>query len=200
MGMAARGNPPASSPRTRGPIPRDLSIRHSANTFRPTTSGGYGFLLSQERHLCISNSPIHGHGFAISPRLRARFAVEFPPSAIRGCRECRAPDAPAAARGVVVNTRVSHHGHTGITRHSPRDGFTAYSALSSVTGLSCHRPPRNAKHCRELMPASGHQDHTTSPSARRALVSTPSCVHRIPPRVRDDRETPLLSRRDGASW
>jgi hypothetical protein len=23
----------------------------------------------------------------------------------------------------VVNTRVSHHGHTGNTRHSPRNGF-----------------------------------------------------------------------------
>jgi hypothetical protein len=37
----------------------------------------------------------------------------------------------------------SHHGHTGFTRHSPRNGFTAYSALSSVTGLSCHRRRRN---------------------------------------------------------
>ncbi len=25
--------------------------------------------------------------------------------------------------------KLSHHGHTGITRHSLRDGFTAYSAL-----------------------------------------------------------------------
>jgi hypothetical protein len=24
---------------------------------------------------------------------------------------------------VVGSTRVSHHGHTGITRHSPRNGF-----------------------------------------------------------------------------
>src|SRR6266404_3263840 len=29
----------------------------------------------------------------------------------------------------------SHHGHTGTTRHSPRNGFTAYFALSSVTTL-----------------------------------------------------------------
>src|ERR1700733_11247081 len=34
---------------TRGPIPRDISIRHSASIFRPTTSSGYGFLPSQER-------------------------------------------------------------------------------------------------------------------------------------------------------
>jgi hypothetical protein len=33
----------------------------------------------------------------------------------------------------------SHHGHTGITRHSLRNGFTAYFVLSPVIGLSCHR-------------------------------------------------------------
>ena len=43
------------------------------------------------------------------------------------------------------------------------------------------------------MPASGHQDHTTSPSASGALVSGTIRVHRIPPHVRDDRETPLSS-------
>ncbi len=35
----------------------------------------------------------------------------------------------------------SHHGHTG-TRHSPRNGFTAYSALSPATNSSCHRHRR----------------------------------------------------------
>src|ERR1700682_945055 len=42
-----------------------------------------------------------------------------------------------------------------------------------------------------LTPASGCQDHTTSPSALNALVRSISRVHRIPPRARDDRETPL---------
>ena len=32
-----------------------------------------------------------------------------------------------------------------------------------------------------------------------ALVSRTACVHRIPPHVRDDRETPLMERRDGGS-
>src|SRR6266446_5928332 len=36
----------------------------------------------------------------------------------------------------------SHHGHTGITRHSPRNGFTAYCVLSPATNSSCHRHPR----------------------------------------------------------
>jgi hypothetical protein len=37
----------------------------------------------------------------------------------------------------------SHHGHTGITRHSPRDGFTAYNVLFPVIGLCCHRHRRD---------------------------------------------------------
>jgi hypothetical protein len=41
------------------------------------------------------------------------------------------------------------------------------------------------------MPASGHQDHTTSPSALAPFVKGTISVHRIPPHVRDDRETPL---------
>jgi hypothetical protein len=42
-----------------------------------------------------------------------------------------------------------------------------------------------------LTPASRRQDHTNSPSAVDALVRSIACVHRIPPRVRDDREPPL---------
>jgi hypothetical protein len=29
----------------------------------------------------------------------------------------------------------SHHGHTGFTRHSPRNGVTAYNVLFPVIGL-----------------------------------------------------------------
>ena len=42
--------------------------------------------------------------------------LNLAPSKGRG--ECRVPVAPAAARVVVVSTRVSHHEFTGITRHS----------------------------------------------------------------------------------
>ena len=45
---------------------------------------------------------------------------------------------------------------------------------------------------RNLTPASGRQDHTTSPSAARTFVKSAVRVHRIPPRVRDDRDTPLM--------
>src|ERR1700722_6904678 len=114
--------------------------------------------------------------------------------------------------------------------------LTAYFGLSPVTGLFCHRhwqikalcaPGRARTTSANLTPASGRQDHTTSPSAasvygryrrwsrrslgegekapfvnavltahgkpRPALTSRARhChVHRIPFRVRDDRDTPL---------
>jgi hypothetical protein len=47
-----------------------------------------------------------------------------------------------------------------------------------------------------LTPASGRQDHTTSPSASRAVRQKRIRGHCIPSRACDDRETPLVSGRD----
>src|SRR5579863_1572710 len=68
--------------------------------------------------------------------------------------------------------------------------LTAYIGLSPGTGLSCPRRPRDHR-LTSLMPASGHQDQTTSPSALCAIRQKRQSVHRIPPYVFDDRETPL---------
>jgi hypothetical protein len=90
----------------------------------------------------------------------------------------------------VESTRVSHHGHTGNTRHSPRNGFTAYIALSPVTGLSCHR--RLADNSAKLdasVGASGPHDFAVRENVIRLLTS-PRPPHSLP-YVRDDRETPL---------
>ena len=57
-------------------------------------------------------------------------------------------------------------------RPSLRNGFTAYSVLSSGTGLSCPRHPQDAVRVfANLTPASGRQDHTISPSAIKSFVS-----------------------------
>jgi hypothetical protein len=73
---------------------------------------------------------------------------------------------------------------------SPRSGFNSLFRALPGDRLSCHRrlwksPSTN------LTPASRRQDHTTSPSASMPFVIGTSSVHRIPPRVRDDREPPL---------
>jgi hypothetical protein len=51
----------------------------------------------------------------------------------------------------------------------------------------------------DLTPASGRQDHTASPSARDVIRPLTCRVHRIPPRVRDDREPPSVGR-DGKTY
>src|SRR2546421_1269573 len=57
--------------------------------------------------------------------------------------------------------------------------LTVSFVLFPVTGLYCHR--RLADRSANLMPASGHQNHTTSPSARHVRSSfAPPLVHRIP--------------------
>src|ERR1700740_2970161 len=105
----------------------------------------------------------------------ARFGLLVPPSAIRGRREGRAPDAPAAARAAVVveSTRVvrSHRNHPAF----PAQWFTAYTVLSPVIGFLATVAGGVAS--TDLTPASGCQDHTSSPSAvaspvKRAVAST----------------------------
>jgi hypothetical protein len=58
--------------------------------------------------------------------------------------------------------------------------LTVSFALSQVTGLSCHL--RFADTSASLTPASGRQDHTTSPSASAPFVGGTIGVHRIPHR------------------
>jgi hypothetical protein len=142
----------------------------------------------------------------------------------RGRRESRVSNAPAASCAKIESTRVSHHRFAGSVRLSPRNGFNGFlrdlpgdRALlpPSLRGLAHHDPVGPETSPQNLTPASGRQDHTTSPSATTSFVCTlrlahdpkePPCnhcacrrcrVHRVPPRVRDDREPPLWGR-DGA--
>ena len=72
-------------------------------------------------------------------------------------------------------------GSTEAFRLSLRDGVTVSSALSLVTGLSCHHHPRQLLLLANLAPASGRQDHTASPSAAVAFVCRNNSVHGISP-------------------
>src|SRR5437879_8664894 len=90
----------------------------------------------------------------------------------------------------------SHHGHTGTTRHSPRNGFTAYFALSPVTTLfdtvacaSYRRLDANDWGVRTTRLRRPRQHHSSSaPTASTASRPTlMTCA------------TPLLSRPDSAN-
>src|SRR5207244_1469986 len=108
---------------------------------------------------------------------------------IRGRRECRALDAPAVSRAIKNRAHEhSHHGHTGTTRHSPRNGFNGF--LRALPGDRACLPPSSALLLADLTPASGRQNHTTSPSASAPFVKGTTHVHRIPPRVDDVAQRP----------
>src|SRR5580658_4018181 len=77
--------------------------------------------------------------------------------------------------------------HTSIVTTGPpespgipaRNGFNGF--LRALPGDRACSPPSPVKLLfTNLTPASGRQDHTTSPSARSALVSSAAYVHRIP--------------------
>ena len=70
------------------------------------------------------------------------------------------------------STRVSNHRYTASTGIPCTMVLTVSFVISPVTGLFCHRHfagiiPRT------LAPASGRQDHTTSPSASASFVRAP---------------------------
>ena len=97
-------------------------------------------------------------------------------------------------RSLACEMQKAHELVTTVTPETPGIPramvLTVSFALSSVTGLCCHRRLHGSLR-ENLTPASGRQDHTTSPSAASAFVKGATRVHRIPPRVRDDRDTPL---------
>jgi hypothetical protein len=78
---------------------------------------------------------------------RREFALELlraSPSKLKegaGNAGCPMHPQPRVRFGVVSMHTSIHSGGTGNIRHSPRNGSTAYIALSPGTGLSCPRHP-----------------------------------------------------------
>jgi hypothetical protein len=130
---------------------------------------------------------------------------EHCPSDNRGRRECRTLGASAASCAVVVtHTSVVTTVTPEIIRHSPRNGFNGL--LRALPGDRACLPPSSADNSATLTPASGRQDHTTSPYAAPSFVRALFARLTLPrpphpaPNVRDDRETPLCVGRDGVSF
>jgi hypothetical protein len=104
--------------------------------------------------------------------------MNLPP--VRGRGERRMPAAPAASCALCIGKK-----HTSKRVHQNHPTFphamvlTVSFVLSPVTGLFCHRrqriwflskPGRADSTSANLTPASGRQDHTTSPYATTSLV------------------------------
>jgi hypothetical protein len=109
-------------------------------------------------------------------------------------------DAPAALRVRIENTQVSHHRFTGSHRHSLRNGFNGLlRALPGEPGFVVTIPAQCEALSRVDASVGASGPHGF---AVRQIPRTPCegiSVHRSLPRVRGDREPPLLVGQDGAS-
>src|ERR1700730_5082359 len=150
-------------------------------------------LRSSGLRIRFSNS--NTHSFAISPLDPREFCSEFP--ALFDQRAQGMPGARCARSRAwcVVNTRVSHHGHTGNTRHSLRNGFNGL--FRALPGDRALLPPSSADVAANLTPASGRQDHTTSPYALAPFVIGASASTASRPASVTIANRPSVGRDDG---
>src|SRR5258705_3698883 len=83
-----------------------------------------------QRLSLVMTAVIQKRSFAISRPDTPEVCFELPYPRIRGRRECRVPVAPAASCALGIGrTHTSNNEYTGITRHSPRNGFTVSFVL-----------------------------------------------------------------------
>src|SRR5450756_1342953 len=130
------------------------------------------------------------HAFAFPRRDSPESCKYLPPQ--RGRREDRVRAAPAVSCAKMhKRKRTRAYRFSGGNPAFPARWFTAYSALSPVTGLSCHCRQRNR--FRQLDASVGASGPHAFVVRIRAVRPRRIRVHRIPARVRDDRETPFSS-------
>src|SRR5665213_2754056 len=101
------------------------------------------------------------------------------------------PGARCALSPRVQRVVVDAHalaGHTGITRHSPRNGLRIMACSPWCTGFLA--TIARGGFTANLTPASRSRDHTHFPSASGALVKSTLRVHHSPPRVVDVAQRP----------
>jgi len=128
--------------------------------------------------------------------LAARFArglhLRLLPLDNRGRREDRVLAAPAVSCAKCAKNAHEHTGSAEAFRPSLRSGFTAYFVLSPVNGSFATVIPEKlaSQELGASTAASGPHDFAVR--VTRLRPSRALRVHRIPPRVRDDRETPLV--------
>jgi hypothetical protein len=185
----------ASRPRGGSPSPQP-SLREERGEGElqafVATSTFAGNLVSREPNVRF-NCQTAGRTSTHDPAAQSRPGyAKCSPSMNRGRREdqvpATAPTAPAQRR---LRERALTTGTGGDTPAFPAQWLYGLYALFPVN-LRCHRRPSEACQLRlDLAPAYARQNHTISPYASTPLVERHLNVHRIPARVRDDRDTPL---------
>ena len=99
------------------------------------------------------------------------------------------------------HTSLSHHGHTGFTRHSPRNGFNGFlRALSGDRAFLSPSPAICATHIRRLdASVEASRPHDFAVRFMRDSSKAPKRPPHPALHVRDDCDTPLIARRDGGN-
>jgi hypothetical protein len=189
-----------------------MARRASAEAIQTFNVGGPGLLRLRLRSLGfggqvggqVARNDVTGRTISFPRRHCVRALHRNCPSGNRGRREGRAPAAPAAP----VHQKARGRNHRWRRSHPAFPAQWCYGlyALSPGTGRGpgflapVARKPL-IERIASLASASGGQDHTISPSASASVVSrkAPDLPRPSHPAsyVRDDRETPLVWRRDG---
>ena len=135
------------------------------------TTSGYDFSFSRQdaSEVCKETPP---------PKKEARATLK------RGRREDRVRAAPAVSCAICA--KGCAHEHTGsaeAVRPSLRNDFNGFLRALPGDRLIDTVAPEKRELPKDLTPATGRQDHTTSPYAPASLVNDADSVHRIPSRV-----------------
>jgi hypothetical protein len=144
----------------------------------------------------VSDSNCHtarGCASAFSRRAAPEPCFGFHPQETRGRRESRVRAAPAVSRAIVIGKkRTRAYRFSGSSPAFPAQWF--YGLFRDLPGETSSIATVASQIISAKLGASvGRPNHATSPSARVTIVSRNSCVHRIPPLVRDDsRSAPLI--------
>src|SRR5258705_5279416 len=140
------------------------------------TARGYGSPRSRGRRNHCSQTHLRDLAAHVARGLLSNFLTLL----IRGRRECRAPDAPAAARAMIVVERARVSQVTPESPGIPRAMVLRFPSCSPAIGLFCHRHRRNCFHRLDTsVEMSGPHDFTVRSGLARLAGQS---VHRIPPR------------------
>jgi hypothetical protein len=136
----ARGYPPLqlSPARGRGRTVQAARVKHS----RMMTAGG------EPLRIRLSNSALFSRDTASRSRRadRASFCLAACPPISEGAGNAGRTMHPQPRMQMKKAYEHSHHGHTGPTRHSPRDGFN--SLFRALPGDRAFLPPSSCGHLR----------------------------------------------------
>jgi hypothetical protein len=133
----------------------------------PRARGGSRFCSASFRSAHAAPRPGHDSASRGADRARVVKSVRLSKTRAQG-----KPGAGCTRSLACESDKAHEHSHHRFTETSGLPCaivLTAYFVLSPVTGLFCHR--RSRIQPATLTPASGRQDHTTSPSASAPLVN-----------------------------